>query len=83
MREFTITENAIKNLISTYADHKVQVEKTLEENDYDEELLYDDVDYQFNMGCCQTAEDWMRTIGISPESNFVQEVVDRERERCL
>lgn len=81
MREFTITENAIKNLISTYANHKVKAEKVLEENDYDEELLYDDVDYQFNMGCCHTAEEWMRSIGISPESNFVQEIVNKEKER--
>lgn len=26
-------------------------------------------------------EDWMRTIGIHPESNYVMEIINKERER--
>ena len=77
---FTLTENALKNLVSTYADHKVQKEKYLEDVDYDEYLLKEDIDYQFYVAYCHAAEEWMRAIGIHPESNFVTDIIEKERE---
>ena len=55
-----------------YVDHK----KTMidMENDHgDEEGLYEDSDYNFHKGCCETAESWMRAIGVSPQCNFITE----------
>lgn len=77
----TITENSVINLINTYANHKIQMEEYLIENDYDGDMLYDNADYQFHLACCETAEDWMRNIGISPASNFVQQIIEKERSR--
>lgn len=73
-RTFTITGNAVKNLINTYADHKLMCE-WYEEN-MDEDELDFDVEYTYHSACCATAEDWMRAIGISPESNFVAKIID-------
>lgn len=79
MREFKITENAVKNLITTYADHYLMCEEL--ENEIDEDDLYDDADYSHHSACCATAEDWMRVIEIHPESNFVIDIINKERER--
>ena len=68
---FTLTENAIRNLVSTYASHKVMLE---DDDCYGSE-------YEFHSGCCQTAENWMNTLGISPYSNFVTEIIEKEEEK--
>lgn len=76
-REFRITENAVKNLLYDYAKHRAMY-KFIELKS-DPEDLYDDAEYTYHKACCNTAETWMRTLGISPESNFVMEFVERER----
>ena len=38
-------------------------------------------EYEFHSGCCQTAENWMNTLGISPYSNFVTEIIEKEEEK--
>lgn len=78
-KEFKITENAVKNLLATYSSHKIMCDDY--ENEMDEEDLYTDADYSHHLACCATAEDWMRAIGIHPESNFVMEIIEKERER--
>lgn len=35
------------------------------------QILYPE--YMFHKGCCETAEDWMRSIGVSPQCNFIME----------
>ena len=77
---FTLTENAVKDLIATYADHKRQCMQFEEEVDYDEYELENDIDYQFNMAYCHAAEEWMRAIGISQDSYFVQNIIHKEGE---
>lgn len=79
-RTFTLTENAIRSLVITYADHKLMAENYLKDTDEDD--LYDDAEYAHHMACCATAEEWMRAIGIDPESNFVMEIIEKERGRC-
>jgi hypothetical protein len=75
----TLTKNAIKNLVSTYAIHYVMC-KEYEENDlYDEIDLYDDVEYSHHKAYCAAAEEWMRAIGIDHQSNFVMEIIEREK----
>lgn len=64
-RTFTLTENAVKNLISSYAYHRVSLEKN--------------GNYNYHVAACATAENWMRAIGIDPESNFVMEIIEKER----
>ena len=87
MKEFKITENALRNLITTYAVHKLQAQEIEKTNEFfadkfgNEENLYDDPDYQSEMAFCASSEEWMRAIGISPESNFVEEIIEKERER--
>ena len=79
MRTFTITENAVKNLLSIYADHYLMAEEM--EKDTEEYDLYDDADYAHHKACCYIGEDWMRGIGINPQSNYVMEIINKERER--
>ena len=80
---FTLTENALKNLISTYAHHKIICEEYQVEYEDDYSILFDSTAYAHRSACCQTAEEWMNVLGISPESNFVAEIIEKEREeRC-
>lgn len=79
MKTFTITENAVKNRIFSYADHYLMCEEM--EKDTEEYDLYDDAEYAHHKACCQTNEDWMRGIGIDPQSNYVMEIINKERER--
>ena len=78
-KTFTITENAVKNLINTYADHKLMCE--WHEENIDEDELFDDPEYSHHSACCATAENWMKAIGISPSSNYVVSVINKKRER--
>ena len=66
-RTFTLTENAVKNLISNYAYHVLMCEKN--EN------------YVRHVAACSMAEQWMRAIGIDPQSNYVTEIIEKEREK--
>lgn len=57
---FTLTENELRNLIYDYANE------------------YYDVQYHYSesaSGYCNCARNWMNVLGISPESNFVQEII--------
>lgn len=67
-----LTDDAIKNMMDIYIDHKKMVVE-MENEHSDEEGLYEDADYNFHKGCCETAECWMRLIGISPSCNYITE----------
>lgn len=76
-----ITKNALENLMITYAEHKKAMIEY--EKDYDSacDRFYGESDkeyennpeYMFHKGCCETAEDWMRSIGVSPQCNFIMD----------
>lgn len=59
-------------MVMIYVDHKKTM-NNLEEEHGDEEGLYEDGDYNFHRGCCETAEKWMEAIGVSPQCNFIME----------
>lgn len=71
-----ITKNVIENMMLVYVDHKNMM-IDLENEHEDEEGLYDDADYNFHRGCCETAESWMRAIGVSSQCNFIMEKLHR------
>lgn len=64
-----ITKNVIENMMLTYVDHKKIVNEY--QNEYNENELYEDGNYNFHLGCCETAENWMRAIGVSPQCDFI------------
>ena len=66
-----ISRNAIENMMITYIDHKKMLNEY--ELEMDERELEDNADYNFHRGCCETAESWMRAVGVSPNCNFIQE----------
>ena len=66
-----ISRNAIENMMITYIDHKKMLNEY--ESEMDERGLEDNADYNFHRGCCETAESWMRVVGVSPNCNFIQE----------
>ena len=66
-----ISRNAIENMMITYIDHKKMLNEY--ESEIDERELEDSADYNFHRGCCETAESWMRAVGVSPNCNFIQE----------
>lgn len=35
--------------------------------------MEEDANYNFHRGCCETAECWMRAIGVSPDCEFIRE----------
>ena len=78
-KEFTISYNAVVNLLHDYASHKLMCEEYEGDERYEEYDLYDDAEYSHHAACCATAENWLRAIGISPESNCVQEIIEKER----
>lgn len=80
MRNFKITENALTNLIISYSDHKLMCEAYEAEYDLDCDL-YNDPDYSHHAAYCHAFEEWMRAMGISPESNFVTGIIEKERQR--
>ena len=73
---FTTTENALKNLIYTYADHKLMCE----EYELDEDGIFDS-EYDIHHAHCETAEDWMRSLGIDPMCKFVSDIIEEEMDR--
>lgn len=79
--KFEITENVIKNKLISYASHKLMCE----EYENDDSFLYnmemdDEVEYARHKAYCEACEEWMRAIGIHPESNFVMEIIEKEKE---
>lgn len=76
--EFKISYNAMMNMIDTYASSKAFCLDRETEYEIDEE--FDDLDnnlnYQYYYGRAEMAEIWLRTCGISPESNIVQEKIN-------
>lgn len=66
-----LTENAVKNMMSSYVNHKKIMMEI--ENECDEDELYEDGNYNYHKGYCESAETWMRTIGISQQCSFIEE----------
>lgn len=61
-----ITKNVLENLMLTYVDHKKMMIEYEENSEYEE-----NPEYMFHKGCCETAEEWMRSVGVSPQCNFI------------
>lgn len=80
-RTFTVTNNALTNVLVSYAGHKLAAEEyyndALEFGKEDE--LYDDADYAHHTAYCAAAQEWMRMLGISPDCNFVSEIINHEK----
>jgi len=76
---FTISENALINLITDYAINIINCDRF-----YD---VYEDGSYMGNpyyhkyYEAKYEAEKWMSVLGISPDSNFVTDIVKKEREK--
>lgn len=66
-----ITKNIIENMMITYVDHKKMMMEY--EKEQEEFKLEENPEYLFHKGCCETSEQWMRAIGVSPQCNFVTE----------
>lgn len=66
-----IIKNALENMMLVYVDHKKSMIEY--ENEYNEFELEENCEYIFHKGCCETAESWMRVIGVSPQCNFITE----------
>ena len=66
-----ISKNALENMMMIYIHHK-QILKEFD-SEMDEKEIEEDAGYQFHKGCCETAESWMRAVGISPNCDFIQE----------
>ena len=66
-----INKNVIENMVLVYIDHK----KILNgyKSEMEEREMEEDANYNFHRGCCETAETWMRAVGVSPDCNFIQE----------
>lgn len=50
--------STVKNAMSTYANHKKELDRI-------KNCSYKNEDYYYYKGCCETAEMWMKAIGIS------------------
>lgn len=66
-----ISRNVIENMMLVYIEHKQILNEY--ESEMDEREMEEDTEYNFHRGCCETAESWMRAIGVSPNCNFIQE----------
>lgn len=66
-----ISRNVIENMMLVYIDHKKILNEY--ESEMNEREMEEDTEYNFHRGCCETAESWMRAIGVSPNCNFIQE----------
>lgn len=66
-----ISKNVIENMMMIYIDHKKILNEY--ESEMNEREMEEDANYNFHIGCCETAESWMRAIGVSPNCNFIQE----------
>lgn len=66
-----ISKNVIENMMLVYIDHKQILNEY--ESEMDEQEMEEDANYNFHRGCCETAECWMRAIGVSPDCEFIRE----------
>lgn len=66
-----INKTVIENMMTIYIDHKKILNEY--ESEMDERELEDNADYNFHRGCCETAESWMRAVGVSPNCEFISE----------
>lgn len=66
-----ISRNVIENMMMVYIDHKKILNEY--ESEMDEKEMEEDTNYNFHKGCCETAENWMRAVGVSPNCNFISE----------
>lgn len=71
---FTVPETTLRNLITVYADHKLVCKK------YETDDTEYDADYDYHLGRCYEAETWMRALGISPDSDYVHDIYEKERD---
>ena len=69
----TVTETTLRNLITVYAEHKLVCEK------YETDDTEYDADYDYHLGNCYAAETWMSALGISPDSDYVHDIYEREK----
>lgn len=74
MKDMNITGNAIENLLLEYAEHKAKV-KLLMEEIFDVDKLERDSDFMYQKGFCDSAEKWIRCIGMSPESPKIEQMI--------
>lgn len=65
-----ISKNVIENMMLEYINHKQILNEY--ESEMDEREMEEDANYNFHRGCCETAEIWMRAVGVSPDCNFIQ-----------
>lgn len=77
-----ISTYALKNLLSAYVEKEImrkeielKYELEYEDSDLRSEKMDADSEYQFYLGGCQTAEEWMKAIGISPECKLVMDMI--------
>ena len=41
--------------------------------EFENEEDTENAEYTFHQGCCETAENWMRAVGVSPQCNYIME----------
>lgn len=80
MKDVTIAGNTIENLLNTYADHKAQMKIYEEEVDFDIDRLENNAEYMYHKGCCETANNWIRCVGMSPNSPAIEKMIKEHME---
>lgn len=75
MKDMTITGNAIENLLDSYADHKAMMKTYEDEVDFDVDKLENDAEYMYHRGFCESSKQWMKCLGISPDSPIIEIMV--------
>lgn len=71
---FTTTRTILKNLLVDYATQLNVVRESEEDGDCDLE------DYSYAIGYTNAVKRWLNSaLGISPESDFVQNIINKER----
>lgn len=76
--DFKITEKALEKLLHDYAYNYLAYEEYEKEmgNSIDCDI---DTYHVYNEACCRNTEDWMKAIGLHPESNYVKSIIEAER----
>lgn len=70
---FTVPETIIRHLITVYADHLIMCDK------YEQDDTEYSSDYDYHLGRCYEAEEWMRALDIPAE--YVKEVVENTNKK--
>lgn len=63
---FTLTKTAILNLTVNYANQLLDTRESETTEDF-----------AYATGFCAASELWLKALGISPESNFVKEIINK------